>query len=553
MIAGAWLAVAWACASGAAAPVAPAMLRVAGSDELVWLARCTSPPGAPQDETISLYYGDTKSPEPAGSPTLPDRRGVLHGLACTPQGALLLFGDGTTQRVTFERSRTGPRWCGQAMPLAISGDATRPDIYCVADGAGIEIPLPTPPAPRTGRARRRTQLTTRPAPGRTLLVLHNDAWQIAARLPDEAQSAEGYWLAARDGRSYLFWRDAAAGPVWFTTQRDGTWDRPSQVPQTDDAAELWAAADRRGAVLVTGTAAASGKPDELALRVRWRTGEEWFASQPLRDEADAVRVRRGATAVAVGAGRLHLATLTDDGRLRVGGSALDGDRRVTWLEPAHGSGGPVPAPRPAFWEWIETFGVMIVLGLALVARQQMLLSPALLPKTTAVAPPLRRLAGLAVDFLPAALLAGPFWTDPLLELSRLVQRIADPRTVQSLSAQRMLPVWLATVGVHATWCLLWELATGTTPGKRLTGCRVVAMGGVRPSARQVLVRNAVRVAELGLALVGLASAFMMLVLSRNAQRLGDVMAGTYVVCARPPLARPVVRELSPEHDEQPVG
>jgi uncharacterized RDD family membrane protein YckC len=84
------------------------------------------------------------------------------------------------------------------------------------------------------------------------------------------------------------------------------------------------------------------------------------------------------------------------------------------------------------------------------------------------------------------------------------------------------------------------LASGRTPGKRLTGLRVVLENGGPVTFPASAVRNVLRLIDLlpGTYLVGIAS---ILVSSRN-QRLGDHAAGTLVVRDRKALpAEPLLR------------
>ena len=80
---------------------------------------------------------------------------------------------------------------------------------------------------------------------------------------------------------------------------------------------------------------------------------------------------------------------------------------------------------------------------------------------------------------------------------------------------------------------------GQTPGKRALRLRVMDAGGLRLDVRQVVVRNLLRAVDLlpWLYLVGGAACL----LTRRAQRLGDLAAGTVVVRAE----RPTLPDLTP--------
>lgn len=69
---------------------------------------------------------------------------------------------------------------------------------------------------------------------------------------------------------------------------------------------------------------------------------------------------------------------------------------------------------------------------------------------------------------------------------------------------------------------------GQSPGKKMMNIRVIAENGQPVSAGSVFIRNLIRVADMGLALIGL---LVMLVEPRE-KRIGDLAAGTLVIRER---------------------
>jgi uncharacterized RDD family membrane protein YckC len=69
---------------------------------------------------------------------------------------------------------------------------------------------------------------------------------------------------------------------------------------------------------------------------------------------------------------------------------------------------------------------------------------------------------------------------------------------------------------------------GQTPGKRITGIRVIEQNGHPASWSAVIIRNLLRVIDVGVALVGLVA----MLVDRNERRLGDLAAGTMVIRER---------------------
>jgi uncharacterized RDD family membrane protein YckC len=81
----------------------------------------------------------------------------------------------------------------------------------------------------------------------------------------------------------------------------------------------------------------------------------------------------------------------------------------------------------------------------------------------------------------------------------------------------------------AAYNLICEAAFGATLGKRLLGLRVVAYGGARPGIVAVVVRNLTKVLSALFWIVGVPVAMFAIATNANHQRLGDRLAGTYVL------------------------
>ena len=107
-------------------------------------------------------------------------------------------------------------------------------------------------------------------------------------------------------------------------------------------------------------------------------------------------------------------------------------------------------------------------------------------------------------------------------------------------------VWLLfAVGLLVGLPTAWEaLSRGRSPGKAAAGLRVVRDDGGPVRARQALVRAMLGVVELWLT-VGSAAVICSLVSPRG-ERVGDLLAGTYVVRERTPASRAAPLEAPPE-------
>jgi len=132
---------------------------------------------------------------------------------------------------------------------------------------------------------------------------------------------------------------------------------------------------------------------------------------------------------------------------------------------------------------------------------------------------LQRLMALTLDLL----LLSPFFVI-LLELLN----VAPDGGLSDLEDPRILPVLYVFLAVHFLYYFLMEWRLGWTVGKRIIGLRVTELDGSRLSLRGALVRNMIRLFEVGNpvgALVGTA----MVLMTRRRQRLGDLAGRCLVV------------------------
>lgn len=88
-------------------------------------------------------------------------------------------------------------------------------------------------------------------------------------------------------------------------------------------------------------------------------------------------------------------------------------------------------------------------------------------------------------------------------------------------------VWLFVVMLPLMcYSLLWEtLNNGQSPGKMLRHLRVVRLDGETPTMGNYMMRWLMELVDVGFCCIGL----LVILLSRNSQRLGDMAAGTIVV------------------------
>ena len=117
--------------------------------------------------------------------------------------------------------------------------------------------------------------------------------------------------------------------------------------------------------------------------------------------------------------------------------------------------------------------------------------------------------------------------------------------VQQMTANDFLR-WLAAASLFAASAAVFEALIGATPGKRILRCRVVTEQGQPCRLLAILLRNLMRLVEMFPAF-DFMPAIVLILVTRNRQRLGDLVARTVVIQQ---LAPPSTTEHS-DHPNQP--
>lgn len=138
-----------------------------------------------------------------------------------------------------------------------------------------------------------------------------------------------------------------------------------------------------------------------------------------------------------------------------------------------------------------------------------------LPKGVGVMPPFGRCLALVMDLFPGGVLSMLVLRVSPVEVLRL------PIFTDSLELAMPFLLMLAVTFVHTT---LTELARSTTLGKAMLGARVISTSGDPPDAKQVLLRNGVKLLIL---LVPVLAIFALL--NPNMRGFNDLVARTVVV------------------------
>lgn len=465
---------------------------------------------------------------PAISPYLRPVNGDPVRIGSDTEGLRVLFSNRAMWNYFKDRSATaGTFWNDQCrdLPLAWAGDAAKPIFWALVKTADlVSESEPTSSAP-TGVDAHAGKPSDKiiPETQLTLLRLRHGVWDCLPG-PDAAAAGQSFWLASREEKVCLFWQVRSQG-IYCVQLVDGNWTPQESVTEDNKIIRGWAGYSKQGPVFVAGR----GQSNQIKLHISLRDSEGWSKLGMARKGNDYLTIDPAVSGIGICRQRLVVARLTDDGHVEFGQADLGVSPllRFSTLSKQLETTPPVA-------EWTEIVTIALVLGIltiVLYSRRDQVNLPAEVPKGFVIASVWRRVLAGFIDLAPAVIVMALYFgmIEETLDLSDdpavLVEQLSDPDRFKKL-----LPMNLLFLLVYGLWCMAWELASGTTLGKRIFDCRVLGSNGLAPSARQLVVRNILRVVSLALGPPGwMMTMMLMLMFTRNRQRLGDLLANTIVV------------------------
>ncbi len=524
--------------------------RAVGSRDSLWIMYEAGSPTGPQTRLWSrqidqgFFRARKSEPQPPG----------VVAAACCGQDIHLFFADGTHNRVG--RRRTSPQLVlpGRAVPLAVAGDTPETTLYAIAElkpaveppvasttrsttqprtalpTRGRRAPLPTThPTSAPEKADRAVRLTTTTAtsePTCAMFRFHRGQWTVVAKMPGAWNAGDDQQMCADGGQIHLFCRPPHAdAPVRYFRWSERGWTAPESVPVPEGAALGEAMIVNTYLILIAVKPVAQGRCVVTSMRY---TGGKWQASE-LRPPTD--------LPIEGPPRRIGIAPYHDSVAM-AGTFGRKGSLQVGLWSPMDGTVKEAPKTLPRWPEktgstsdprlpQIIVFAILgAVIALTLWWRQDNLTRPIILPPHLQLADFWRRLLAALIDLIPAIVITAPLW---LPAFRQLHHDLMFEELTQSEMAERYAGLawpWLYTRILYALSCGVTEYRWGTTLGKRAMRLWVAGNDLTAPNLKQVVIRNVLRVIELHPDLIAL---LVFVLLTRNRQRLGDVLAGTVVI------------------------
>ncbi len=350
-------------------------------------------------------------------------------------------------------------------------------------------------------------------------------WKEFTTYDNVLLAEESRIMIANVGRSlFLLIVDASAGANRLAAWRDGKW---REAPlQTELASQkilgLYSVENQLVVIL-------AGKNDSSQWEIQFAIADETadkFAFQPVT--ADLTRANwADADLIMTATMPQQIALLWRDGEaLKLAAVTLNGKmtpRRDVDIFSRN------PGAADALIDMVMWGLMPAILILVFVLRPKSRTIPFMLPPEIRPGSLFKRVLAGMIDLLPFALITSQvFLHEQAAAAAKSGQDIQT--TLKTLAEQYPLEVAyaaLSCVGFYTLYSCLMELRFGATLGKMLFKLRVVANGGYKPTARQIILRNAVRAVPLIMqTLLPLLILFPML--NPNRQRLGDMIAHTPV-------------------------
>lgn len=496
-----------------------------GGDAHVWVVAASSAKGTALSN-MQFWYSPISGDgpiQPRQRPFLPPVMGNPLAVAADAVGLRVLFSDLTVCDYFPKRSFTpGASWQEQCRiaPLAWCGDATEPVLWAL-----VETQALTPPPATEGDEAEETK----PPPVEeihehwTVLRLQEGVWRRVAG-PSAADGGRRFWMASRAGDLNLFW--AHEKEVQVASLHEGQWGPVEVVLKGESVRHAWTGVNADGPMFIACKSRDSGAGP---VEVYQRRNNAWSMVGQLREGNEFLSVDPQTASLAVAAEQVVVARRTPKGQVEFGTCDPEGERPVRFEELSLYR---EPPTAPSEWQDAVVLGLVLgVMTLVLWMRRSQVAAPISLPVGLVPAAVWRRVLATALDFAPAVILLMPWWFSVMPDAAlhgnlQSISRQADDPELQA----KLAPVEYTTVLVYGLWCMIWEMLIGTSPGKYMFGCKVLSVLGTRARPRQILVRNLVRVLMVSMGASGMIVTLMMIVMvTRNRQRVGDLLAGTIVV------------------------
>jgi len=551
--------------------------RLAGADRVVWAVRNrTAIDGA---DPLEIYYCPRSSePLPFRPLTGTTIRGSVGKLAAYANSLHVFFDSGAHYRFQIPESAQASRtWSPElrlgdgALPMALTADDDADCLFAIVDAqtaAKLESPKPAdgeevasevesdgdnPEAPadrdddghgndaRAADAESMepdTAATDKSGPqssdDRFVLVRYrNREWTWIAPVPIELDGEKPIWIAARAEKIWLLGAMGSTGTTVWSAWDGVQWSEPADMNITLDQVVALMAADKAPAML-TRDSGDSGPGGGAELKPWLLTAGQWqpqsplsVAGAPLIEPDDDISVSHFGSRI-IASWRMADASVQSALWSQSGGDSLIDPHTVTILSIA-----PTSPQNEQLQVLLGVIVLIALLSVIFARRRESFLVDLPMPPGYELASFHRRLIAFIIDLLIVGLAAYPLilypWMNTRIDVTAdLAEQIDQVKIAVMAEPDAVFWRWMAAASVFVVYGIITEAMFAATIGKMIMGLRVSNDKGRRCSPQAILLRNLLRFIELYPAMQ-FAPTLIFVLMTRNRQRIGDLVARTVVV------------------------
>lgn len=516
----------------------PGDFGIVSSDQILW-AYLRAPDPRTQKLMLRFAFRDDRSDRIRPAGRIPPLGGNIAQAVVSGKSLHVIYSDGghfsyrtTRPAVTEERQLPGA-----AIPYAWAADPADGTILAIVDGAaGLQLPLEASPEseperlpeddPMASPSDSVSGVVEEQAAQLALVRFVRGRWQLVDALPFGLDDSPVCWMVVVDSEVHVFFRgtSAAPRPLMHTSGMAGEWGAPARVGALDADSVVTVFAGE-------GTLSVVTLDREAGRRVqRWILRDAMFSRAGYLDlGASDGPFSAGAIAACPDGSKVALASVDDQDSIWVGLWTPD-DASVPFApELVSALSAETPTVLDAKTRDLLAYIVLaLVLLVVFLRRQESITKPAPLAPGVAPAAMGKRMMAFLFDLLISSPITLSILYPVLSTLSpqrlEMMQEEASPGQMWN----EVFWPWMLAASIYCAYTAVFELVWRASPGKRIMGCRVVAENGDRCSAVTILIRNLFRLVEL-FPMGQFLAAVVLIILTRNRQRLGDLIARTLVV------------------------
>lgn len=530
-------------AEGAAPP--PRLPQLAGSKDVIWAIRTrkSEEPGGQLEISYCPRVGERMLFRPLSVGRL---RGKVVRSAAYEDALHVFFESGGHYQFEIpKRGQTTQTWApqlqlpGATIPLALTGDEADACLYALVDGKtagrliktgqGETQDIETPEDHQELVDERQAAIASAAV---VLVQYRNRAWSVVDALPESVSGDQPMRLAAHGGQVFVLAGNGRDGDViWVQWRKRSGFDVAPIDDLSIDRVVGMMVIDK-SPVLVVQIADEKGSGAGYVPWVRtdgtWDSGSPISVDgQPLSRAADTIRFDRFGSRI------VAMWTASDQGVVAGAWDVSGGDARIKPESIAILSLSPNAPQSEQLRVLIGAVALVALLFIVFVRRRESFLVDLPTPPGYELASFHRRLIAFTIDAFLVQMVAYPVvlapWFAAHIDMTADFAEMSEQFQLTLLTdGQEFFWRWMAASAMFVVYGAVCEGLFAATVGKLIMGLRICSDEGKSCTLGAIMTRNVLRFVELYPAMQ-FAPTVIFVIMTRNRQRIGDLIARTIVV------------------------